>query len=92
MFSDWCLSNLYNNRKWGGGANLTRETTLLADCGPWETNFVEIFVVVRPPPQDLNGVSYCYMDAVFDLVVQEDSATQFYEERLTVAPRLVQFV
>ena len=34
----------------GGGANLTRETTFLADCGPWETNFVEIFVVVRPPP------------------------------------------
>ena len=48
-------------------------------------------MVVRPP-QDLNGVSYCYMDAVFDLVVQEESATQFYEERLTAAPRLVQFV
>ena len=40
--------------------------------------------------------SYMYMDTVFELVPHEDhldkSTTQFYQGRLTVAFRLVEFV
>ena len=60
-------------------------TSVRRALGPWG------------PPGIQNDVSYCFVDAVFEAVVREvidmdKSTTSFLEERLTAAPRLVQFV